>query len=883
MKGITVAERRAALLDVAAQVAHHITSILDPEELLEKTVDVICDKFGFYYSGVFLIDETGEWAVLRAAYGEAGQKMLAEGHRLQVGGHSMIGNAVAQGQARIALDVGQEPVRFENPHLPLTRSEMALPLALGDKVIGALTVQSTQESAFDHDDITALQTLADQLAIAINNATLHVQNQGLLSSTERRARLLEAAAEVGHGVTSILDLDELLSKTVDIICDAYGFYFSCVYLVDEGGGWLILSAAHGQAGRQMLDAGHRLKVGGKSMNGSVAVEGKARIALNVDQDPKHLKNPLLPHTRSEMVMPLLVSGAIIGTLAVQSTEEAAFGQDDITTLQTMADQLAIAINNARLHRQNADLLAQTERRARLLEAAAEVGHGVTSILDLDELLSKTVDIICDAYGFYFSCVYLLDRAREWLILSAAHGQAGRQMLDAGHKLEVGGKSMNGTVAVERRARIALNVDQDPKHLKNPLLPYTRSEMVMPLLVGDDLIGTLAVQSIEEAAFGQDDITTLQTMADQLAIAINNARLLRDLKAAHAELVRTKTFEAIATSTLEAIHWIGNKALPIVTSVDRLREDMGDIHGGDAELIESMREDLAMIDNNANLIVSVQEHLIGPAREQKPQPTMVDEVVIDAALELDVAGDMIDFEIAPQLPLALADSTQLSRAISYVLENAVEAVAGVDRPQITIGIAPTGDDGFVAISVTDNGPGIPAADLDKIWATFYTTKGANHAGLGLSAALQIIRQLEGQVSAAAAPGGGARIELRVPIAHGAAVEAALPGGKAVLLIDDPGSWSRFVEGALTAAGNQVVVSEFGLPDVQDFDLILVDNVLEKTQVLKTLRLLREAGATAKTVVVASRLRVERTMALMNLGVRDVVIKPYTVAALAGIVG
>ncbi|MBN1579686.1 MAG: GAF domain-containing protein [Anaerolineae bacterium] len=874
-----IAERRAALLHAAAQVAHHVTSILDLDQLLSKTVDVICDEFGFYYAGVFLLDKTGGWAILRAARGQAGEKMIAQGHKLQVGGRSMIGSAINQHQARIALDVGQDSVHFDNPHLPLTRSEMALPLLLGDKAIGAVTVQSTQEAAFSDDDITALQAMADQLAIAINNALLHTENQALLAAAERRARLLEAAAEVGHGVTSILDLDELLNKTVDIICDAYDFYFSCIYLIDEGGGWLILRAAHGQAGRAMLDAHHRLKVGGKSMNGTVAVEGKARIALNVDQDPKHMKNPLLPDTRSEMVMPLLVSGKLIGTLAVQSTHEAAFNQDDITTLQTMADQLAIAINNARLHQQNVALLAQTEQRARLLQAAAQVGHGVTSILDLDELLKKTVDIICDAYGFYFSCVYLLDEAKEWLILRAAYGIAGAQMLNARHKLQVGGQSMNGTVAVEGQARIALNVDQDPKHLKNPLLPDTRSEMVMPLAISGELIGTLAVQSTQEAAFTQDDITTLQTMADQLAIAINNARLLRDLKAAHAELVRNKTFEALATSTIEAIHWIGNKALPISTSVDRLRQDVEEISQADAELLESIREDLGIVDNNAKLIVSVQEHMIGPARDQKPQPAMLDDVVKDAIVERKVPAGVIATKIASELPLAWADTTQLSRAVGYVLENALEAIQDADGGKITVSIAPTDDNKFVAIRIADTGPGIPEQDLDKVWATFYTTKGTGHAGLGLSATLRILRQIDGQVEIENIPGAGVQVSLLAPALDDTPAAVVSLQDKNVLLIDDDDPWSRFAQNTLRLARNSVTVSSDVPPDLESFDTILLDNVLENGDSLTILKVLRKTGAHVKTTVVASSIRVERTMALMNRGAKDVVDKPYTAHGLA----
>ncbi|MDY0019665.1 MAG: GAF domain-containing protein, partial [Anaerolineae bacterium] len=344
----TLAARRATLLQAAAKVARNVASILDPDALLEQTVDIICDEFGFYYAGVFLIDESGEWAVLHSGRGVSGKTMVAEGHKLKVDGHSMIGRATGERHALIALDVGEEPVHFKNPHLPDTRSEMALPLMAGGVLIGALTVQSVEEAAFSDDDIVVLQGMADQLAIAIQNARLYKENQTLLLRSSRRARLLQAAAEVGKDVTSILDLDELLNRTVDIICDTYGFYYAGVFLLDETKEWAVLQAGRGEAGQEMLSAGHKLKVNGLSMIGAAISTHKARIALDVGEEPVHFKNPYLPRTRSEMALPLGVGDQVIGAVTVQSVEEAAFSDEDITSLQAMADQLAIALNNAQL-------------------------------------------------------------------------------------------------------------------------------------------------------------------------------------------------------------------------------------------------------------------------------------------------------------------------------------------------------------------------------------------------------------------------------------------------------------------------------------------------------------------------------------------------------
>ena len=706
--------------------------------------------------------------------------------------------------------------------------------------------------------------------------------QNDVTLAERRATLLHAAAKVGRNVTSILDPDLLLDQTVDVICDEFGFYYAGVFLIDETGEWAVLRSGRGEAGAAMIAEGHKLKVDGHSMIGAATGQRKARIALDVGEEPVHFKNPHLPHTRSEMALPLIMGDEVIGAVTVQSVQEAAFSNDDITALQTMVDQLAVAIHNARLHFQNQRLLVQAERRTRLLEAAAQVGRDVTSILDMDELLNKTVDIICDAYGFYYAGVFLVDETGEWAVLRSGRGEAGATMIAAGHKLKVGGHSMIGTSIDQRKARIALDVGEEPVHFKNPYLPHTRSEMALPLVVGDDIVGAVTVQSIEEAAFSDDDVTSLQAMADQLAVAINNARLLKELEAAHAELVRTKTFEAIATATLEAIHWIGNKALPISASVGLLRGDLEQITSVDPDLVESMREDLAMIEDSARLIVSVQEHLIGPAREEKPRPAMVDDVVKDTAVAMGVPTTIISYTIAPDLPLAVADTTQLSRAFDYVLRNAVEAMEGAAEQRIAVEVMPTGDGRFVTVRISDTGPGIPEEDLDKIWAAFYTTKGAKHAGLGLSACLQILKQIDGQVSATNVPGGGASFELLVPVFGGPLSAVDLPAGKSVLLVDDDDAWSRFVGTALTGAGSTITRSASGQADPAAFDLVLVDDALEEADIRVVLNRLRSTGASGKTLVVASSLRVERTMELMTFGVRDMLLKPYTLAALMEIV-
>jgi GAF domain-containing protein len=165
--------RRMAQLHAAAEISRAISALSDPETMLQQVIDLVRERFELYYVGVFLLDSSRTLAILQAGTGEAGKRMIAQKHHLTVGGSSMIGWSIANRQPRIALDVGAEAVRFNNPNLPLTRSELALPIIARDFVLGALTVQSEQSNAFDENDIAILESVADSIAIALENDRLY--------------------------------------------------------------------------------------------------------------------------------------------------------------------------------------------------------------------------------------------------------------------------------------------------------------------------------------------------------------------------------------------------------------------------------------------------------------------------------------------------------------------------------------------------------------------------------------------------------------------------------------------------------------------------------------------------------------------------------------
>ncbi|MEW5956231.1 MAG: ATP-binding protein [Chloroflexota bacterium] len=579
--------------------------------------------------------------------------------------------------------------------------------------------------------------------------------------------------------------------------------------------------------------------------------------------------------------------------------------------------------------QNNVTLEQAVRRANLLTAAAKVSQNITQILNIDELLPQTVDIICEAYGFYYAGVFLIDEAGEFAVLRAGRGKPGQIMIENNHKLAVGGNSMIGACTARNEARISLDVDTERVWYPNPVLPDTRSEVALPLAVGQKVIGAVTVQSVEAAAFSDEDIFSLQAMANQLAIAIDNARQRRELEKAHAQLVQAKTFEAIATATGDAIHWIGNKAEPIGGSVNRLGEDIQLLGVALARVLEtapdevknaplayqlrqeaaeilsrqphlsqtveqldtlspdrlaqrlslaSILEDLQIINTAASLILKVKEELIGPAREQAPRPVMVIDVINDALTTAGIWPEMVTLSRPRDLPLVLADPAQLNRVFVNLFKNVQEALAGQPTPKLTVSLHPDPEQNLVLIDVVDNGPGIAAEDLDKIWITFHTTKNVNeHAGLGLPACRLILEHIGGYIAVASQPGQGATFTVAVPIAANQATGVKIePGRGKILLLDDADDWRHFAAITLKTAGYKVSTSgpAYKTEPYRQYDLILVDDILAERDSLELLAEIKKAGAIAKTVVISSNPRVERAKAHKLLGIYDLLPKPYT---------
>jgi len=362
-----ILERRTGQLQAEAEVGRAVSSILSPQELLQRTVDLICDQFGFYYAGIFLVDEEQRFAVLRAGRGEPGRIMLEHGHKLEVGGQSMVGWACANRQACIALDVSQAAVRFANPLLQDTRSEIALPLRLGDRILGALTVQSVQAAAFDEQDIATLEGVADQIAVALENARLFTQAQASLTENERlvsqvQASLQETTAlyEAGQLISLAQDssavfqaiVDRVLKPDIDlcllILFDPYEGKQPQQLEINQA--WVRAGQASAQESQPGSLAGKRFDFAKFALRDFLH-PNRAQVTQEsqVPADPVRRQMWDRLGMQALAFLPLQVGARWIGELVLGTRQTVdIFTEDALRPYQAMVTQAAVAIENRRL-------------------------------------------------------------------------------------------------------------------------------------------------------------------------------------------------------------------------------------------------------------------------------------------------------------------------------------------------------------------------------------------------------------------------------------------------------------------------------------------------------------------------------------------------------
>ncbi len=322
-------ERNARQVQAAVEVGKSAASLRNLDELLTHATELISEEFDFYHVGIFLIDPSGKYALLKAANSKGGRRMLAQKHKLEVGEEGIVGLVTATGESRIALDVGRDAAFFNNPALPDTRSEMALPLVAGNKIFGALDIQSTEGEAFSEADTTSLQVLADQIAIAIENARLFDESQKALAEARR-----------AYGEQSQLGWQELIHKLTN-----FGYKSSSdgnIYPLEEGANEMLEQAM--QENQTLLDADN--------------------LIANI---------------------PIMIRGESVGAIQLSKLERAKkWSQQDLDLARTLTAELSRAMDSARL-------FDETKQQADRERVVGEISNKMRETMNVESVLRLTAD------------------------------------------------------------------------------------------------------------------------------------------------------------------------------------------------------------------------------------------------------------------------------------------------------------------------------------------------------------------------------------------------------------------------------------------------------------------------------------------------------------
>lgn len=388
-------------------------------------------------------------------------------------------------------------------------------LLRGEKELGKIILH--RKEMFSQTELDNLRDIGGIAGLAIY-ATL----QSMLQNW--RQRQLTLVRSVTTQISQITDLDVLTRQITALVQQTFNYYYVAVFLIDEDTGRLRFKASAGSDESKRPDFEKPSHPGfglGEHMIGYVSQTGQELIANEVTREPRYKEVDSLEETKSEAVIPLKVETNIFGVFDVQSNQINAFSEDDLLVLRVLAENISIAIESTRL-------LQDVQRRVDQLSTVAEASRAITLILDTDELLARIVNLIHERFGFPFVHLYIVDPLQEKIYFKAGSGERTPRFLEEGVSYDLNAKKgVIPWVVQHGETKRINNVELEPLYLETPFGEDAfGSEMAVPLFFGGEVLGVLDIQSDHKQAFENDDQQLIETMADNIAIAIRNARLYR---------------------------------------------------------------------------------------------------------------------------------------------------------------------------------------------------------------------------------------------------------------------------------------------------------------------------------------------------------------------
>ncbi len=639
------------------------------------------------------------------------------------------------------------------------RAFAVIPLRVAARQIGAIWIGIDNPRSFSDTEKRIFQSFGEQASLSLDSALL-------LEQTNRRAQQLETSAQVSNAAGQILELSSLLPQIVDLVRDSFGYDHAQIFLLDEANEYAELRASTGEAGKQLLSIRHKLRKGSTSVIGQVTASGRPVIAQDTsEQGVVHAPNPYLPDTRSEMALPLVMKGKVIGALDVQSKQANAFHREDIAALTTLAAQISVAIDNANLYQAAQD---QADRMGLLFE----VTTAAAAATSLREALQRVADNLYGSLSARAVAVYLKRQYQDHLgnTFTALEVDAVSGFgVENDDVLRVKLTERGGGALVQAARRQTLMVVQDLQidTAYKPLAPESRSAVLVPLASAGELLGMIVLEGQRPNEFDDETIQLLQTLSGSLTAVVQNGQLLERLTAANDEL---RELDRLKSDFLANMSHELRTPLNSIIGFSRMM-----LKGMSGPLTDMQEADLSTIFGSGQHLLTVINDILDQAKIAAGKMTISVEqfdirpeieAVRSIAIGL-VKDKPIDLrvEVSNNLPMVFGDKVRVRQVLLNLVSNSSKFTR---QGSVTIRAYALEENStkMVHVDVTDTGIGIAPQDMDLLFEPFRQvdsslTRTAGGTGLGLPIARSLMELMGGELTVNSQVNVGSTFSITIP--------------------------------------------------------------------------------------------------------------------------
>ena len=765
-------------------------------------------------------------------------------------------------------------------------SIIVVPLAYRDKPMGTMTaINRPEQRDFTQHDVDLMMAFANQTAAALENARL-------IEESQRRVNQLSGAADIARHATAITDPSSLLDVVVELIKEQFGFRLAAVFLVDSGENDLYPAAAT-QGFWQLIPDGYRQAIG----EGAIGTAAESGATVHIEDatrssTARRVGDWLSP---SSLSVPIKVGGILIGVLEVEATTVSAFSQSDQMALEVVADQIAIAY-------QNAELLTETRSRMKHLQLLHDVSLAAASSTHLQETLQAATEALAAQWEGTQVVIQLKDRDGGILHMKASAGRPIRRIKTLDTAL---GEGISGWVAERGDPLLVSDVREDPRY-SGPS-GETRSELCVPLSSGSQVIGTLNVESPEVNAFTADDQRTLSTLGSNLAMLIERARLFEEIEGARAKLQQRAEALEKANARLKELDRLKSQFLANMSH--ELRTPLNSVIGFSEVLIDGLLgempperkecvenihvsgEHLMALINDILDLSKIEAGRMKLALERFEVTELITNVRKTVTPMIQEKSQILTVDVAEELPPLNADRIRIRQVLLNLLSNAHKFTP--DSKEITLSCR-LADSATMLFAVQDTGIGIKPEDQELIFEEFRqvdgtATREVEGTGLGLAISKRLVEMHGGTIWVESTYGEGATFSFLLPLAGptpGAQKRALdivkVHRDQKVLIVEDDRQFSNLLSLYLRKEGYNPVQHYRGqgvLDHARELHpaLITLDVMLPQQDGWEILQTLKSDPVTRDIpVLIISAL--ENGALALSLGATDYLVKPIDRSAL-----